>query len=254
MPLAALGAGGLLGIGGSVGSSSAAAAGSSWIPGAVAGALGLGGQFMANSANVALSRAQMRFQERMSNTAVQRRVKDLIAAGLNPMLGFEGAASSPEGSMPRMESVGGAGVSSAVQGMQAAAAKAQLDNIRADTAVKGASAVQIATQTKETESKITELGISIERARWALDAEASDWVIDRELKKLALAFQRATVEERQLMLPRMRNLAEAEKSWWKREIAPYIDDAARVGGAIGANLIGGALLKKPPNIYLPPRR
>ena len=38
------------------------------------GVLGAGGQERANRQNVELAREQMRFQERMSNTQVQRRV------------------------------------------------------------------------------------------------------------------------------------------------------------------------------------
>lgn len=51
----------------------------------------------ANAANLASAREQMQFQALMSNTAHQREVADLRAAGLNPLLSLNEGASSPPG-------------------------------------------------------------------------------------------------------------------------------------------------------------
>ncbi len=60
------------------------------------------GQQLTNSAQADAAQAQTDFQERMSNSAYQRQVKDLEAAGLNPMLAYikGGGASTPSGAMP----------------------------------------------------------------------------------------------------------------------------------------------------------
>lgn len=57
-----------------------------------------------NAFNATQAQNQMKFQEHMSDTAHQREVKDLVAAGLNPVLSANSGASSPTGASATADS------------------------------------------------------------------------------------------------------------------------------------------------------
>lgn len=89
----------------------------------VTGGAHLAGSIASSAFGVSQANKQMRFQERMSNTAHQREVEDLKKAGLNPVLSAKlGGASAPLGAQAPTPDFS----ASATQGIQAANAVSQI--------------------------------------------------------------------------------------------------------------------------------
>lgn len=97
--------------------------------GTVSSISGYLGQREANETNIQIAREAMDFEERMSSTAHQREVEDLIAAGLNPILSATGGsgASTPSGQTAKVENEMSSAINSAQAFMQIALQKAELD-------------------------------------------------------------------------------------------------------------------------------
>lgn len=169
----------------------------------IGGAMQAGSVNDTNARNATMAREQQAFQERMSNTAHQREVADLRAAGLNPILSATGGsgASAPSGSMSTAQAPDKSFVGNAIR-----------DSVSSALSVKQ-QAANVANTSAETLNKLETAKVLGEDIRGKRASNArSEATIDNDIEKNLFERNRAMYDTRTAEYGSHKAMTEADRA------------------------------------------
>lgn len=179
------------------------------LPDFIAGAFSTWSQKAMNEANAREAQKNRDFQERMSNTAIQRSMADYRAAGLNPGLAYDRTASSPGGAQAVMGAVD------------------PINNAR--TSSRFRQEMEIARRQSDREDKVNQATVDKLKAERAATEQAMRFsAINQPWEN---AYKRATAALQEYLLPGARNQAKFDEITGL--LTPITNSAGGMTRAIG---------------------
>jgi len=208
---------------------------------------------MTNRSNKKQAESQTEFQRDMSNTAYQRQVADMQAAGISPVLSAKmGGASTPVGAKAEIENPVGPAVASAGQAMGVMTGLAQIEQSKASAQQSIAAAKKLESETMDETLNSALLAARIRKEQGLGDSAKARGYVDDSLRAYEIQRGIANAESAQSAAQLARaswqdrardvkfgadlkgldiNRAKAESKFWGSDfgdVSPFLRDILQV--------------------------